>query len=286
MADIAIDAQFTGRPIWILGGHGKLAKALMEFLNDYADILMLRNVDVIACDHQNYDVTSYNGLVTTIRGVRNEGKKDWPDKPSLILNCAAVLSLPSETDRNLAWRVNAVGARNVAQAANLFGIRHFYVSSEYVFGGENALYAEDAEPDPINFYGYTKAQGEVWTREYDGVVVRVPFRAAGWKYHKAYIDHFSHAQPVDMAAVDLGHLLLHYLTYPWVDWKKRVFHLIDQDDPGQSSMDYALQHSEPGFVVTPALRHEARMYHGIRLPRDTRLSDKLTQDFYGELKYT
>ena len=48
------------------------------------------------------------------------------------------------------WRANASGA----------GARLLFTSTDAVFDGTLAAYAEDATPTPVNFYGQTKARAE------------------------------------------------------------------------------------------------------------------------------
>jgi len=35
-----------------------------------------------------------------------------------------------------------------------------FISTDYVFNGEKGLYSEEDQPDPINYYGYTKLKAE------------------------------------------------------------------------------------------------------------------------------
>ncbi|MFI6290521.1 sugar nucleotide-binding protein [Nonomuraea sp. NPDC050790] len=62
------------------------------------------------------------------------------------------------------WKVTAVGAAHVATAVAASGGLLVHVSSDAVFSGEAAGYAEDAVPDPISPYGAAKAAAEVAVR--------------------------------------------------------------------------------------------------------------------------
>ena len=55
----------------------------------------------------------------------------------------------------------------MAAAAVAVGARLVHVSSDTVFGGTGAPYADDASPDPVNLYGQTKAHGERWVSDVD-----------------------------------------------------------------------------------------------------------------------
>ncbi len=72
------------------------------------------------------------------------------------------------------WRVTATGAANVARATTAVGAGLVHVSSDAVFSGEKAGYAEDDVPDPIFPYGAAKAAAEVAVRAVaqDATIVR------------------------------------------------------------------------------------------------------------------
>lgn len=65
-------------------------------------------------------------------------------------------------------------ARHLASAAREFGLRLVHVSTDLVFDGEHAPYADDAPPAPIHDYGRAKAEAERVVAEIDpsAVVVR------------------------------------------------------------------------------------------------------------------
>ena len=86
--------------------------------------------------------------------------------PALVVNCAALVDLEGcERDPDRAWQVNAVGARNVATAAQRCAATLFYISSDYVFdGATDGSYDEVATPNPLNHYGRSKLAGEELSR--------------------------------------------------------------------------------------------------------------------------
>ena len=66
-----------------------------------------------------------------------------------------------EKDPELAHRVNAVGALNVARTAQKVGSKLLFVSTDYVFDGSKTSPYEPEDPiSPLNVYGRTKAEGE------------------------------------------------------------------------------------------------------------------------------
>ncbi len=89
--------------------------------------------------------------------------------PDAIIHAAALTDVDRcERERDLAMRVNAEATAAIASAAREAGAFLVYISTDYVFNGERGLYSEEDEPDPVNFYGYTKLKGEEFVRERAG----------------------------------------------------------------------------------------------------------------------
>ena len=75
--------------------------------------------------------------------------------PQAIIHCAAVNPQPGAD-----FSVNVEVAAIIAGAAARHRARLVHVSSDIVHSGEVAPYDDDAEPDPINDYGHSKADAE------------------------------------------------------------------------------------------------------------------------------
>ena len=83
-------------------------------------------------------------------------------KPEAIIHCAAYTNVDqAETDRDTAYKVNALGTKFLAQAANEINAKMVYVSTDYVFDGSaNEPYEVDHPTQPLGVYGETKLAGE------------------------------------------------------------------------------------------------------------------------------
>mgnify|MGYP001157809301 CR=1 FL=1 len=81
-----------------------------------------------------------------------------------IIHCAAITDVDKCEDANseVAVIVNGTGTRNLRM--NYPG-RIIYISTDYVFDGLRGPYTENAKPNPISNYGYSKLIGEAWTRQ-------------------------------------------------------------------------------------------------------------------------
>lgn len=89
--------------------------------------------------------------------------------PSIVVHGGA-LTKPDECTLNpeAAVRVNVDGTRNMLDAANKAGAYFLYISTDFVFAGNQETYLEEDEPNPVNFYGETKAAAEALVQQYPG----------------------------------------------------------------------------------------------------------------------
>jgi dTDP-4-dehydrorhamnose reductase len=107
-------------------------------------------------------------------------------RPDVVINTAAYHNVPEcEIHPELAFRVNALGVRNVAAVCRAAHCALVHFSSDYVFDGrKGAPYDENDAPRPLNTYGVSKLAGEYFTRLVERhYVVRLSsvFGAAGSK---------------------------------------------------------------------------------------------------------
>jgi dTDP-4-dehydrorhamnose reductase len=135
--------------ILVVGADGQLGSDVVRLLSP--------TVEVTSCVMDELDVTDRAAL-------QREMEASHPD---VVVNCAAWTAVDrAETEPDAAYRVNVLGARNVAQAAERIGARVVYFSTDYVFDGTaTEPYDEEAPTGPLSVYGRTKLQGEQATRE-------------------------------------------------------------------------------------------------------------------------
>lgn len=83
-------------------------------------------------------------------------------EPDVVVNAAAFTDVDAcETQKELAFRVNAEGPRNLAILCKDLDIPLMHISTDYVFDGEKSEpYNEEDEPHPLSVYGRSKLQGE------------------------------------------------------------------------------------------------------------------------------
>jgi dTDP-4-dehydrorhamnose reductase len=85
-------------------------------------------------------------------------------QPAIVINTAAMTNVDAcELRRDEAFAANAAGPRYLAEACAHLGARFLHVSTDYVFAGDDTQpgpYFEDAAVQPVNYYGWSKLQGE------------------------------------------------------------------------------------------------------------------------------
>ena len=121
------------------------------------------------------DITDADAVHRALRAVR----------PDAVVNCAAFAGVDAcQTETEQAFAVNHDGPRNLAEAATEVGATLAHISTDYVFGGDDARrtpYRSDDPPDPAQRYGETKRAGETAVLAADDrhLVVRVSWLFGG-----------------------------------------------------------------------------------------------------------
>ncbi|MCS7050199.1 MAG: dTDP-4-dehydrorhamnose reductase [Thermomicrobium sp.] len=130
--------------VLVTGGHGQLGRALVRT----APVAM----EVTALGARECDVTDPIAVRAVLARV----------EPTVVFHCAAWTDVDGcELHPERAWRVNALGAQHVAAQCQDLGATLVYLSTNYVFDGEQEEpYHEFARPSPLSVYGASKLAGE------------------------------------------------------------------------------------------------------------------------------
>lgn len=135
--------------ILLLGKNGQLGWELQRALQPLGQIFALSR-------HNEYglcgDLSDLHGLANTIEYL----------KPDVVVNAAAYTAVDkAESDREQALLINARAPVTIAGALKAHQGLLVHYSSDYVFDGTGEqAWSELAQGNPVNYYGYTKLEGE------------------------------------------------------------------------------------------------------------------------------
>lgn len=129
----------------------------------------------------------------------------------IVLHLAAKTNVDGcELDKPLgekgeAWIVNVEGTRNIAKACEAYNKKLIYISTDFIFDGENPPtdgYTEEDTPNPINWYAQTKFEGEKIIQKLSSpwIIMRIayPYRAVFPKndFARAMLVRLKQHQPI------------------------------------------------------------------------------------------
>ena len=130
------------------------------FGSKLSEIAVSKNFEVYSCDVQElpvcgtfvkFDVSNKEQVNEAFRRV----------KPDVVVHAATLTDVDKcELNKELAWKINVEGTKNIVEAANNTDSFLIYISTDYVFNGEKGNYNESEQPAPINYYGLTKLKAE------------------------------------------------------------------------------------------------------------------------------
>lgn len=146
------------KKILVTGANGQLGRAVNLKYKDNADV-EIYNTDVVEMEGIHVvDITDIDDVMRVVNEV----------KPYAIINCAAHTNVDGcEKDFDNAYRINAIGPRNLSIAAKSVGAKMVHISTDYVFGGDGTRpYVEYDETNPQGAYGRTKLEGEKFVKQF------------------------------------------------------------------------------------------------------------------------
>ena len=149
--------------ILITGSNGQLGNELQDIIKTgRAEIGVvsetIKNAEVLAVDVDKLDITNLKQVKKVLTD----------EKPDVVINCAAATNVDGcENNEDFAFRVNALGPRNLAMVCNEIGAKLVQVSTDYVFSGKGSTpLNESYVPAPVSSYGRTKLLGEKYVEEF------------------------------------------------------------------------------------------------------------------------
>lgn len=78
-----------------------------------------------------------------------------------VLHLAALADVDKcETEKELAYKVNVLGTRNIVESCKKYNKKLIHISTDFVFGSDEPEYFEDSKRKAVNYYAETKILAE------------------------------------------------------------------------------------------------------------------------------
>ena len=137
--------------VWIVGSESQVGKAIATVLDE-------TELKILCTDQEELDITNTEDVLSF-------GEIQRPD---IIINCAAITDTAlCEANPEMAYRVNALGARNLSLVARKHNAKIVQLSTDDVFDGKkDAPYTEFDDTHPLTVYGRSKRAGENYVKEF------------------------------------------------------------------------------------------------------------------------
>ncbi len=162
------------KKVIVTGANGQLGKTIEEiYSKNDADL------EFTFVSKENLDITKEKELKLFFK----------TNKFDYCINCAAYTNVEqAEKTPEIAYKINAEGVKNLAEACRDTGVILIHISTDYVFDGEKSEPYEVTDlPNPINEYGKSKLMGELYIQSAleSFFIIRT-----SWLYSKKYGKNF------------------------------------------------------------------------------------------------
>ena len=129
--------------IALTGGDGMVGSRIIELLQD--------KIQFIPILQKHMDITDKNKVASVLNSIDFD----------IFLHLAAFTNVDAaENNKKTANGVNVLGTQNIFEIVTHKKKKMIYISTGFVFDGNNPPYSEKSIPRPISIYGETKYQGE------------------------------------------------------------------------------------------------------------------------------
>lgn len=140
--------------VLVTGAKGQLGTDVMAELKS-------NNIEAVGIDREELDIVDVKACEEFFDKANAEKRID------AVIHCAAYTAVDkAEDEQELSYNINALGTKNIATACKKFDMKLMYISTDYVFNGQGERpWEPDDEREPLNVYGRTKYEGELFVEE-------------------------------------------------------------------------------------------------------------------------
>ena len=135
----------------ITGTSGLLGNKIVKAAKHNYEVLPTYNTEPLHPNSVKLEITNLTEALKVFNKL----------EPNIVIHTASETNVDKcEIEKEHAWKTNAEGTRNIAEACQKVNAKLVCISTDYVFDGEKGLYDEEDKPNPVNYYGLTKLEGE------------------------------------------------------------------------------------------------------------------------------
>lgn len=140
--------------VLVTGAKGQLGTDVMAELKS-------NNIEAVGIEREELDIVDAKACEEFFDKANAEKRID------AVIHCAAYTAVDkAEDEQELSYNINALGTKNIATACKKFDMKLMYISTDYVFNGQGERpWEPDDERQPLNVYGRTKYEGELFVEE-------------------------------------------------------------------------------------------------------------------------
>ena len=204
----------------LLGKKGLLGSCFLKELAASEDF------EMYAFDKDDLDVGDFRSIEKVFKEI----------SPDFVINCAAYTDVDGcETEKQLAYRINAEAPGIIARASKLANAIMVHFSTDYIFNGKSLNpYDENAKADPLNYYGETKLEAEKRIKdemdEYYIIRTSWMFGAHGKNFVDTIIELIKKGEPIKVVddqygcptyTKDLSRAVIGDFLHPYTDCVER-----------------------------------------------------------------
>ncbi len=144
--------------ILVTGSNGLLGQKLVHKLSTDPE------VELIATARGDNRLKKANGYLYRSLDITNESEVAQTIaevKPDVVINTAAMTNVDAcEADKEGCDKLNVDAVQYIVDACVKHKVHLVHLSTDFIFDGEDGPYTEDAEPNPLSYYGESKLKAE------------------------------------------------------------------------------------------------------------------------------
>lgn len=211
--------------IALTGADGLVGSRIIELLkNDF---------EFIPLPQRSMDITDQTQVDNALKDLDFD----------IFFHLAAYTNVPgAETNKELCFKINRDGTKNVFEAVKKKQKKFIYVSTDFIFNGTTPPYDEDSTPNPIGVYAQSKYEGEKILNPPAGgqaMIVRIayPYRAnfeIKKDFFRTFKFYLENNKPLSMITDSLMTPtfiddIAYGLKYLFNNYKPEIYHLVGSE---------------------------------------------------------